>query len=262
MNRRRVYDIIQYSLLVAGQEDDFFDRDLGQIHIIKYVYLADLAYAQYNKGNTYTGIEWKFHNFGPWNTDLYSCIDPALEEIGATRRVIENLHDGGKDFVRYSLGSYDLFEAKERSLPLVISGHLQSAIHTYKKDTPALLDHVYKTLPMTMAAPGERLDFSSVVVEKPEQPAQELKWDALTIKKKKKFNAAMEAIRKKRDGRRKKAEASYIESPVQPLFDAVYEEGVEWLDNLEGEKIPEQEFEAHFSDEIWSSESRRGNFPD
>ena len=37
--------ILQYALLLAGQEDDFFDRQLGPIHLLKYCYLADLIHA-------------------------------------------------------------------------------------------------------------------------------------------------------------------------------------------------------------------------
>lgn len=42
----KVDQIIQYSLLCAGEEDNFFDRRFSPIHMIKYVYLADLAYAE------------------------------------------------------------------------------------------------------------------------------------------------------------------------------------------------------------------------
>ena len=45
MDISRVDKIIQYSLLIAGDEDDFSDRQLGPIHLIKYVYLADLDFA-------------------------------------------------------------------------------------------------------------------------------------------------------------------------------------------------------------------------
>ena len=50
--------VLQYALLLAGQEDDYFDRQLGPIHLIKYVYLADFAFARRNRGETYTGVDW------------------------------------------------------------------------------------------------------------------------------------------------------------------------------------------------------------
>ncbi len=63
----KVDKLIQYALLVAGEEDSVFEQQLGPIHLIKYVFLADLAFAARRGGETYTGIEWVFHNFGPWS---------------------------------------------------------------------------------------------------------------------------------------------------------------------------------------------------
>jgi hypothetical protein len=46
MKSNKIDLLIQYTLLVAGQEDEYLDRQLGPIHLIKYVYLADLVYAE------------------------------------------------------------------------------------------------------------------------------------------------------------------------------------------------------------------------
>ncbi len=73
----RVDLVLQYSLLVAGEQDTSFDRQLGPIHLLKYVYLADL-FAGKNEGATYTGIEWKFYKFGPWSQSVNERIAPAL----------------------------------------------------------------------------------------------------------------------------------------------------------------------------------------
>ena len=37
--------VVQFALLTAGEEDQQHERQLGPIHLLKYVYLADLAYA-------------------------------------------------------------------------------------------------------------------------------------------------------------------------------------------------------------------------
>ena len=50
MKSNKIDLLIQYAFLVAGQEDEYLDRRLGPIHLIKYVYLADLAYAERNCG--------------------------------------------------------------------------------------------------------------------------------------------------------------------------------------------------------------------
>ena len=77
--------IIQYALLLAGEEDERFDRQLGPIHLVKYVFLADLAHAKRHGGESFTGATWLFHNFGPWDVAVYERIDPAtqLQILGA-----------------------------------------------------------------------------------------------------------------------------------------------------------------------------------
>ncbi len=37
----KIHQIMQYALLIAGQSEDPYDRQLGSIHLVKYVYLAD-----------------------------------------------------------------------------------------------------------------------------------------------------------------------------------------------------------------------------
>lgn len=70
--------IIQFALLAAGDEDDFFDRQLGPIHLIKYVYLADLSFAKRNNGESFTGVDWEFYKFGPWSQQVNERVEPAL----------------------------------------------------------------------------------------------------------------------------------------------------------------------------------------
>ena len=45
MDIQKIDLLLQYALAVASEEDDFKNQRLGAIHLIKYVYLADLAYA-------------------------------------------------------------------------------------------------------------------------------------------------------------------------------------------------------------------------
>ena len=82
--------LLQYSLVVAGQGTGW-DRELGMIHLIKYVYLADIAYAEKHKGQTYTDILWRLYRFGPWAEEVYQRIEPALTAIGAEKKI--NLED-------------------------------------------------------------------------------------------------------------------------------------------------------------------------
>ena len=160
------------------------------------------------------------------------------------------------------MADYDLFEKKGNPLPLVISGRLQNDIHKYKKDTSRLLGYVYGTPPMLAAAPGDSLDFSLAVKMIQEKPAGDTKWDQLTIKKKKKFNEAIKMIRENKKTRQGIEDKGFVRSPIKPLYDDVYFNGLDWLDSLAGDPIAEQECEAHFSDDIWHSQSRKENFPD
>jgi hypothetical protein len=45
---------LKYILAAAGQED-YGNREVGPIHLINYVYLADLAFAERHGGETFTG---------------------------------------------------------------------------------------------------------------------------------------------------------------------------------------------------------------
>src|SRR5258708_38635416 len=83
MDAQRVDLLIQYALAVAAEEDHPRDRELRPIHLIKYCYIADLAYAREHDGQSYTGTPWQFYHYGPWSLDLYRRLEPAAKAIGA-----------------------------------------------------------------------------------------------------------------------------------------------------------------------------------
>lgn len=167
-NTRNVDLVIQFALLAAGDEDDYFDRQLGSIHIIKYVYLADLSFAQYNNGQSFTGINWQFYKFGPWSQVVHARIEPALNAIHANRQQFQSNYEDKEDWIRWNLRDDRLLNEKWHVLPDSITSPLKTLIHKFGKDTPALLDYVYKTKPMLSAAPNEYLDLSC---ESDSQPA-------------------------------------------------------------------------------------------
>lgn len=251
--------IIQYALLVAGEEDDSFDRQLGPIHLIKYVYLADIAFARRNEGQTFTGIDWQFYKFGPWAQAVNERIEPALHALGADKQVFSSDYEDKDDWSRWSLRSERLLQEKEQNLPIYIVMSLKRDIHKFGKDTPSLLDHVYRTKPMLVAAPNDYLDFASVVGDSfsKEKLDSDTRMGSLSIKKKKKFKERMCALQEKQRSRERK-EPTLINPVKNPRYDSVYADGITWLDELAGPELTEGENVVEFSDEVWKSSTRRG----
>ncbi|NPU91929.1 MAG: hypothetical protein HPY82_08445 [Gammaproteobacteria bacterium] len=251
--------VIQYALLTAGEEDDLYSRQLGPIHLIKYVYLADLYYAKKNNGQTYTGVDWQFYNFGPWSKLVHSRIEPALTAVCANKATFESDY-GDSDWSRWNLRNEYLLTDKSKQLPSTITLHLRKDIHKFLKDTPSLLDFAYKTAPMLNAAPGEQLDFSRVASSKHQEveEAPKLRMSSLSSKKQKLFSDKMKQLRQKfQESKTRKPE---LVSPVkEPAFDEVYRQGVQWLDSLAGESFSVKKLTAEFSDEVWKSSTRNSD---
>lgn len=255
----RIDLIIQYALLVAGEEDELIDRQLGPIHLIKYVYLADLTYAQRNGGQTYTGTDWRFYKFGPWSRTVNERVEPALRAIGADKQTFPSDYEDRDDWVRWRLHDERLLREREQQLPIDIRLPLKRDVHKFGKDTPSLLDHVYRTEPMLSAAPNEYLDFSSVVNEQTETDAdpQPLRMDSLSTRKKKQFKERMQQLREQRKSRSSR-KSKLINPVTNPRYDEIYEEGIAWLDDLAGPRLTPGNKVAEFSDDIWKSPARKG----
>ena len=120
--------IIQYALLLAGEEDESFDGQLGPIHLIKYVYLADLAYARRSDGESFTGAAWRFHDFGPWDAAVFLRVEPAAQAVHAERRTFQSDY-GEKDWVRYRLRDTEKLDEIEGTVPAAIKMHLRREVH-------------------------------------------------------------------------------------------------------------------------------------
>ena len=253
INYKRLDLLLQYILAVAGQ-NDAYDRELGMIHLIKYVYLADIAYAARNDGETYTGLPWKFHHFGPWAVECYQRIEPALAAIGATQRIVESREYN--DFVRWSVDDDQLFDRLGNQLDLTIMGAIQENMRIFGTDTYGLLDFVYKTAPMLSAAPGESLDFKSIA------PVKKMLEDEIagaeTVRQKKlrrqEFLAFKEKLNKHIE---EKIKNNRLKScPVPPRYDEIFFESLAMLDDAAGALPAEGEYTATFNSDIWKSKAR------
>ena len=251
--------LLQYVLLLAGAKDKQADRQLGPIHLIKYVYLADLVYARRNRGKIFTNAPWQFDKFGPWSQEVRERIEPALTEIGAAKKTIPGKTEDKDDSMRWSLREDRLLQEREWKLPTDITLYMKRFVDRFGQDIPGLLDHVYSTKPMLSAAPNEPLDFSLAVEEAPsaEPEARPLMMDNLSEKRKKKLKERMQALQEKQKSRKPKA-LRLVPLVKNPRVDKAYEEGIAWLDVLAGQPLTPGEKTAEFSDEVWQSSTRKG----
>lgn len=227
MNTQRLHDLIEYILAESNQDEDWRFRELGPIHIIKYVYLADMYYAVKNNGKTYTGINWYFHHFGPWNLALYEEIPDAVKMIGGDTRTFESKYD--KDGVRFSLKGDSRIDAAASKLPNSILFLLRRDIRNFGSATNDLLHYVYTTPPMTNAMPEERLEFKhDVFLQKEPQSDENL--TILTAREKKKRKKRFEDIKRKIARKREEKKKKRIK-PVPPRYDEVFVRGSSEIGN-------------------------------
>lgn len=254
----RVDLVLQYALLISGEQDDNFDRQLGPIHLLKYVYLADLAYAQKHSGLTYTGIRWQFYKFGPWSQMVHDRIEPALHAIGAEKKSFQSTYEERKDWVRWSVRNAAMLREKGRELHADITVRLRANVREFGKDTTRLLHYVYNTVPMRTAAPHEDLNFAVAEdVSEDNSGASSLRMDKLSNKARKRLRQRLLALRQRR--RRVNPDKEVLaRSALEPLYDAVYDDGLAWLDSLAGQELSERKIVVEFSDEVWKSDSRKG----
>jgi hypothetical protein len=243
--------LIQFSLLAAGRSEEFLDRELGAIHLLKYVYLADLAYAARHAGQTYTGAPWRFHHFGPWANEIHARIEPALMRIGAVERNIESRF--ADDSRRWRATDDEEFEALEHKLPPEVASTLRRRVREFGHDTTGLLHFVYKTPPMLRAAPGESLVFESTPhVTVPSSTAPPLSVKAQK-RRAERLRAGRELVRARLATTPTKG---LVEAAPAPRYDEVFAQGIAWLDTLAGDAVPTVEGEVEFSPDIWKSPGR------
>lgn len=254
MNISRVDQLIRYAMAVACKLG-FGHDELGPIHFIKYVYLADLHYAMAHGGETYTGTPWRFHKFGPWANEVFQRIEPALIHMGVEKKVISGKYED--DFVRWRLDPDLCPDGLERELPFFVTTAIDHGVKTFGADTIPLLHYVYDTFPMLHAAPGEALDFSLAVRPKPEKP-EPYTPPQLSKKQERRLQETMDTFRSRLRDKTAAREARQIEAAKEPAprYDEVFFQGLAVLDELAGEEIPQGDFVCMISPDMWKSRAR------
>lgn len=259
MNKKKTDLLLQYILVLAGQNDEHTDRQLGPIHMIKYAYLADLAYAQNHGGQTFTEATWRFHKFGPWSPEVFNRIEAALSEAGAVKTGVSHpKYDD--DFARWMLDREELATQLASELPISVSLVIQRSVRSFGSDTASLLNHVYLTEPMLMAAPGENLDLSSGLGKRDFNPKALEKEAEVPLSRKvkeeqkKKLQNLRSVIRERLEERKENTDLMLPDPP--PRYDEVFQEGLAFLDLEAGPPLRECQENAVFSDDVWKSRAR------
>lgn len=255
MDSSKVDRIIQYALAVAADEDSVFARELSPIHLIKYVYLADLEYARAHEGKTFTGATWIFHKFGPFDFAVNDRVPIAANAIHANERQLDTQYE--KTTLRYAAtdDSPDA-EAIRKELPPEITAWIRQYVRTYKADTPALLHFVYMTPPMLRARPGETLSFLDLPA--PKRPQTDAAGTAArSTKEAKRLKERANALRARIAARAQapRQEPTLVKPTIAPRYDDLYFEAISAVDRIEGGVVASQG-RIEIGDDIWHSPSR------
>jgi hypothetical protein len=134
---------------------------IGRTQLVKLVYLGDLAFAATHNGQTFTGLDWRFLHFGPWAPEL-ERIPAVAASVGAA--VVRRLHSDTETEHEGWDGTHVALSAEVRkAVPVDFKVAVERSVRTFRGDTAALLDHVYRTQPMLSASPRGRLDFGTAV---------------------------------------------------------------------------------------------------
>lgn len=250
--------LVPYALAVARECTDPWQRSLGPIHIIKYLYLADLQWAREHQGTTWTGIDWRFYLFGPFEEDASELVQDVLAHLDVERIVKDHPKAENQRF-EYRLRSEDTRSELEAGIDLPIRLTLRNAVRKYANDTSALLHDVYRTPPMLHAAPDKRLDFGTVV----EEPSMgvEVPVVALTDRQRKLRREALSTMRERFTSRLDQEIAARPLGGRAPRYDQVFQDGTRWLDDLAGSPPPEAPGTLSLDASIWRSPTRSERRP-
>ncbi len=153
----KILKLIQFIACYASEQESH----LTTTRIIKFIYLADLYFARWNNGKTFTKLPWAFVYYGPYCSEAYRYVEDAVHKGLISRQTYSSSYPDSKDFHLFSCTSADS-EIIEKKLPIEVVSGLKAAIKKYGDDTAQLLDHVYfETEPMESARKGQILDFST-----------------------------------------------------------------------------------------------------
>ena len=250
--------IIQLALTYAAEAEDWNARELGPIHLIKYVYIADLEYAKHHEGETFTRVRWQFYHFGPWAVRVFQRIEPALLAINAQKKTISG-SQFKDDFDRWSVRLDDSeVRGIHSKVPSEIKWAVRNKVYEFGADTTELLRDVYTSKPMLRAKPNDYLDFTNLDLFPALATKESTQTQKLTARQQKKLDQKKKELQAKFKEKfeQKKAQRQRSKPMIQPRYDEVFEQGTAWLDSLAGQEIGEFSGVVTIDDSIWTMKGR------
>lgn len=211
-----IFDLIRFIVWRATEARG----GLSTLALVKYLYLADLFYAEETGGKTLTEFPWIFYHYGPYCTESYRVIEDAVKHGFINAKNYQSKYEEGEEYKWYS--SVDENEP-QLDVPMHVWASLSSAITKFD-DTRDLMSFVYfETAPMQHAKERAPLDFSVANKIKPENPVVMNKLSAKKIKK------AQEMLNKLHETRTKNSAVRY--AGPQPVYDENYYKFTKSLDD-------------------------------
>jgi hypothetical protein len=213
--------------LIAYLIDQVRDQEgtLSKTALVKLVYLVDVEHWR-RYGRPVTGLEWRFHHYGPYSTELDREIDDnPLFQVHGSRRT-------GYGFSS-SPAWREIQAAFNTNYEPVVKSIADGVARQWGLETlDTILEYVYfETEPMQDAERGETLDFSKIQVEE------------ISIQREPRLSFSDEFItdlRSRWDQREKprnNAEPGK-ETIEEPLYDEVYQEALDTMSRDEGGQPP------------------------
>ena len=209
--------------LIAYLIDQVRDQEgtLNKTALVKLVYLVEVEYWR-RHGRSVTGLEWRFHHYGPYSVELDREIDdnPLFQVFGGRR--------SGYGFSP-SREWKEIQAAFNMNYEPVVEKIADDVVKQWGLETlETILEYVYfETEPMQEAQRGEILDFSKIRMEEgPILRAPRLSFsDEFITDLRARWNQRRETPAKPNTSQ---------EVPAEPLYDEVYEEALGLMAREEG----------------------------
>ena len=252
-----VRSLVTFAFAFAARLDAPSDRKLGAIHLLKLIYLADLAYSRTHGGANFSGISWKFHKLGPYSSTGLAEIEDTLEDLPLVKHGwMDPVRM--REFNRYSLSAIvdadELMFTTDKALPAECTSAIQYALRKNGSATSPLLHDVYSSEPMLRAAPGEFLSFvgldsSTTCAHESHVPDE---WPQPSESRKKKLRAAIA------DRFQRTPLFQVTGRDIGGPYDSEYEEAMNAFEGIVGASLDPHSGILSFDPTVWKSEQRMG----